>query len=347
MPRRKKKEHMSSLLPKVLHKLFINVMFSMMVLATSWSFVASAEAAIPPDVVERRGEKADVMLHYPERFEKGAKKLDEQAVVSLTKLQYRLGIEQMPRIDVWLVSDLDDYFIWNAYPGRAPEWAIGLSLVDRHTVLVRHGLGPNRQLVDIHDTFDHELAHVAIDVAREGHPVPRWFNEGFASYHAGEWTLERGEEVARAAATGSLIPFKELERTFPDHAQITSVAYAQSHHFIRFMAKRYGEDVFGKLIDRMREHGESFSVAFTMVTGDDFEVQESNWRSALTQNSSPLSNLADGTPLFFGASLLFLIAWFVRRRRTRKRFEHLDDYLEGWDADPSRYKLPHYHTQSA
>ncbi len=306
---------------------------------------SGAEAAIPDHVVTRPGQHAALTLNYPERFDKAAGQLDEQAVVSLSRLKYRLGIEQMPPIDVWLVSDLDDYFVWKELPGRAPTWAIGLSLVNRQTVLVRHGLGPNRQLVDIHDTFDHELAHVAIDVARQGHHVPRWFNEGFASYHADEWTLERGEEVVRAAATSSLIPLKELDRTFPDHAQVTSLAYAQSHHFTRFLAERYGEDVFGKLITRIREHDESFSVAFTMVTGDDFEVVELSWRTGLAENASPISNLADGTPLFFGASLLFLIAWLVRRRRTRERFEHLDDYLEGWDADPARYQLPQYRPQ--
>ncbi len=317
------------------------------VMLTSWlGFVGEGVAAVPEDVVNRPGQHASLQMHYPERFEKAAAQLDEQAVKSLTRLQYRLGLEEMPEVDVWLISDLDDYFEWNDIPGRAPKWAIGLSLVDRHTVLVRHGLGPNRQIVNIEDTFDHELAHVAIDVAREGHHVPRWFNEGFASYHAGEWTLERSEEVARAGATSDLIPFKDLDRTFPDHAQVTSLAYAQSHHFMQFLAKRYGEDVFGKLIHRIRENDESFSVAFSMVTGEDFEVQELNWRAALAENSSPFSNLADGTPLFFGASVLFLVAWFVRRRRRRKRFEHLDDYLEGWDADPSRYQLPQVYTQS-
>lgn len=326
-------------------RVFLITMFIMA--GSMFALSSSAEAAIPGDVVTRPGQHAALTLNYPERFEKAAVKLDEQARVSLSKLKFRLGIEQMPGIDVWLISDLDDYFIWNDMPGRAPTWAIGLSLVNRQTVLVRHGLGPNRQLVDIHDTFDHELAHVAIDVARQGHHVPRWFNEGFASYHADEWTLERGEEVVRAAAISSLIPLKDLDRTFPDHAQVTSLAYAQSHHFTRFLAENYGEDVFGKLITRMRDHDEAFSVAFTMVTGDDFEVVELTWRTRLAENASPISNLADGTPLFFGASVLFLIAWLVRRRRKRERFEHLDDYLEGWDADPSRYQLPQYRTRRA
>lgn len=305
------------------------------------SGATSAMAATPDDVVVRPGAKGAVTMHYPERFEKAAGKLEVQATDSIRKLEYRLGLEDMSGIDVYLVKDLDDYFTWNQIPARAPQWAIGLSLVDKKTVLVRHGLGPNRQIVDIEKTFDHELAHVAIDVARQGNHVPRWFNEGFASYQADEWTLERGEEVARAAATGTLIPLKKLDRTFPDHQQTTSLAYAQSHHFVRYLADRYGEDVFASIMDQIRQ-GETFSVAFTLSTNDDFERVEKVWRESLADGASPLSGLADGTILFFGASLLFLVAWAKRRRRSREKFERLDDGLEGWDYDPSRYKLPGY-----
>ena len=303
----------------------------------------SAQAALPADVITRPGARGAITMHYPQRFSRAASTLDTQARDSIAKLEHRLGMQGMEGIDVWLLSDLDDYFTWNEVASRAPTWAIGLSLVNRKTVLVRHGLGPDRQLVDIHKTFDHELAHVAIDVARQGHPVPRWFNEGFASFQADEWTLERGEEVARAAATHTLIPLKKLEHTFPDHQQTTSLAYAQSHHFVRHLATRYGEDVFSGILAQIRR-GETFSVAFTMTTGDDFERVEKSWREDLAQGSSPLSGLADGGILFFGASLLFLVAWAKRRRRSREKFARLDDELEGWDYDPARYKLPSYGT---
>lgn len=312
------------------------LMLAVMVLLPS-----TAAAAIPSDVTVRPGANGAVQMHYPKRFEKAANKLETQAIDSIARLEYRLGLEDMSGIDVYLVDDLDDYFTWNQIPSRAPQWAIGLSLVNRKTVLVRHGLGPNRQIVDIEKTFDHELAHVAIDVARQGNHVPLWFNEGFASFQADEWTLERGEEVARAAATGTLIPLKKLDRSFPDHQQTTSLAYAQSHHFVRYLADRYGEDVFADIMKEIRA-GETFSVAFTLTTGDDFEVMEKKWREALAEGSSPLSGLADGTILFFGASLLFLVAWAKRRRRSREKFERLDDGLEGWDYDPARYKLPGY-----
>ncbi|MEM1349297.1 MAG: peptidase MA family metallohydrolase, partial [Myxococcota bacterium] len=262
------------------------------------------------------------------------------------KLEYRLGLGEAPVIDAWLLSDLDDYFTWRGVPTLAPAWAVGLSLTNKHTVLVRHGLGPNRQVVDIATTFDHELAHVAVDVARRGQPVPRWFNEGFASWSAGEWSLERAELVSRSAAQGLLLPMQKIEETFPDHQHSTSLAYAQSHHFVQHMATTYGDDVFAEILGHIAD-GETFSVAFTYATGDDFEAVEYAWRTALMEHTSPLSNLVDGTWLFFGASLMFLLAWYVRRRRSREKFEHLDDDVTGWDYDPSRYRLPGQDVQAA
>ena len=317
-------------------RLFVASLLALFLLCASAPLL---HAELPSDVVSRQSASGELTLHYPARFAPAVAKLDARSPGTLRNLKVRLGLAQMPHVDLWLLHRLDDYFLWTGQPVGAPPWAIGLSLTDRQTVLVRHGLGPDRQLVDIEKTFDHELAHVAIDVARQGAPIPRWFNEGFASFHADEWTLERGELVARMGASDKLIPFRTLEATFPSHNEVTSLAYAQSHHFVRYLAERYGEAVFGKILDRVRER-ESFSVAFTMVTGDDFEYVEQSWRTRLAHGTSALSILADGTLLFFGASLLFLLAWAVRRRRTRQKFDHLDDDLDGWTYDPERYKMP-------
>ena len=216
-----------------------------MTLTLTWAS-STALAAPPSDVVTRSGAGGAITLNYPERFAPAAKEIEQRARIALPVLASRLGVEGFPVIDVWLVSDLDDYFEWNGIPSRAPEWAVGLSLTDRHTVLVRHGLGPNRAPVDIEKTFDHELAHVAIDVARAGHHVPLWLNEGFASWSAKEWTLERSELVARSAASSQLIALENLESQFPPHHATTSLAYAQSHHLVNALAQEYGNDVLDR-----------------------------------------------------------------------------------------------------
>lgn len=305
-----------------------------------------AQAAIPQDVITRQDPGSALVWHYPRRFEPAVQKLRPKAELSMKHLEQRLALPKAEKIDIWLISKLDHYYEWQDVPSRAPEWAVGLSLVNKRTVLIKHGVSKDGQLVDLDKTLDHELAHVAVDLARQGHHLPLWFNEGFAQWHANEWTLESGELVARSAASKVLPPLSQLDRAFPDHQNNTSIAYAQSHHFIRHLVDRYGESLLPDVMRRVRA-GESFSVAFTMVTGDDFENVESRWMQGLAQNSSALSVFADGTMLFFGASLLFLVTWAVRRRRSRRKFETLDDDLEDWGYDPQRYPLPQYSPKDA
>lgn len=324
----------------MLKRAFISALVALTALL-SVSLPERAEAALPADVVQTQAPNSALVWHYPKRFEPAVAKLRPKAELSMKRLEQRLALTKPERVDIWLISDLDDFYTWNELPSRAPEWAVGLSLVNKRTVLVKHGVGKDGQLVDLEKTLDHELAHVAVDLARQGKHMPLWFNEGFAQWHAQEWTLENGELVARSAASHTLQPLSALDRSFPDHHNSTSIAYAQSHHFIRYLVNRYGEDFLPQVMSKVRQ-GESFSVAFTLATGDDFENVQTRWMQGLEQNSSVLSVFADGTLLFFGASLLFLLTWGVRRRRSQLKFETLDDDLEDWGYDVQRYPLPRY-----
>lgn len=312
-----------------------------LILLFAMCFSSVAMAAVPDNVVERKSADGALRWHYPSRFAPSMPKLEATGKKSVQRLKTTLGWQANQTVDVWVLSDLNDYFRWHDMPTKAPEWAVGLSLVGRRTVLLLNNTGKDGKLVNVPQTFEHELAHVAIDMARGKYRVPLWFNEGFAQYHANEWTLENSELVARSAASGVLIPFENIDKSFPPHHNTTSLAYAQSHHFIRDLVNRYGQDVFARILTLIRT-GETFSVAFSMVTGDDFEKRELQWRQHLSKNSSALSVFADGNLLFFGASLLFIVAWGVRRRRSKLKFDHLDDDLDAMQYDTSRYPLPGY-----
>ncbi|MBA2663031.1 MAG: hypothetical protein H0U74_12105 [Bradymonadaceae bacterium] len=280
-------------------------------------------------------------FHYPRRFAPAVEILERQGPQLFHKLEQTLGIENFPTVDVWVLPDLNIFYELHELQSRPPAWAVGLSFSKKRTILVLHGIGPNREPVDIHRTFAHELAHVAIDEATGEHRVPRWFNEGFAIMHADEWSAERSEMLARAAATGMLIPFESLTDTFPGHHNTVSVAYAQSFHFVRHLQSRYGDQTFARLTARVRA-GEDFYVALEALTGEPFSVVQAEWREALEQGSSFWSIFRDENVFFFGASLLFLVAWAVRRKQKRKQLQAMsnEDPPEGWDYDDSRYPLP-------
>lgn len=326
--------------------LFFFILASFLTALLTVSGVSSASAQLSNnspdrDIVSVTAVDDSLQFHYPRRFKPAAEILETQGPALFHTLEKELGIEHFPTVDVWLLPKLDLFYTINEIPGNAPPWAVGLSFTKKRTILVMHGIGPNREPVDTLKTFSHELAHVAIDEASGDYRVPRWFNEGFAVMHADEWGVERSEMLSRAATTGMLIPFESLTDTFPDHHNIVSVAYAQSFHFVRFLKHRFGDDLFADLMKRVR-NGENFYQALETQTGMPFHTIETQWRDQLVQGNSLWSILSDENIVFFGAALLFLVAWVVRRNQKRKKLKEMsdNDLPEPWDYDDAHYPLP-------
>ncbi|TXD31889.1 hypothetical protein FRC96_19870 [Lujinxingia vulgaris] len=304
-------------------------------------FSAPAFAEVMPGLVSRPGAEVALTYHYPEPFEPAINQLDAEATEVVEALERRLGLDALEGVDVYLLRDMNTYFEWQEADYRPSSWAVGLSLSDRSTVLVKHGVGSAAEPVDIRKTFIHELAHVAVDRARAGHHVPRWFNEGFAVLHAEEWTPERSDTLTRAASTGSVMAFSALDRYFPPHHQSVSLAYAQSFHFVRHLEQRFGEDFFAEVMAQVRQ-GTPFAEAVHVSSGSTLSALETQWRQELEEGASFWAILSDVNALFFGASFLFLVAFVVRVMRKRRQAQAMvdDDDPGPWDYDPSLYPLP-------
>jgi hypothetical protein len=298
-----------------------------------------AHADVAPEQI-RTKTVAGLEYHYPEGAEKAVDQLVEAAPDTIAKLDRELRLESLEGVQVWVLPEVDDYFEITGAPGRPPGWAVGLSLTDRSTVIVVNGTGPNGQLVDLVKTFRHELAHVAFDRRRKGRSVPRWFNEGFAILHAEEWTAERSDALTKAASVGNLKSFDDLTRTFPAHHNSASLAYDQSFHFVRWLGERHGEDIYADIFDQMGQ-GKDFEAAMKSATGRSLKLNEAIWKQELESASNFWAFLSDETVQFFGASLLFVVAWLITRYRRRKRLESMeDDVPADWDYDETRYPLP-------
>ncbi len=281
----------------------------------------------------------DLEFHYPKRFEPAARELMRTSTRSVRRAERSLGLESLGPVEVWVLPQVDDYFEVTGTPGAPPSWAVGLSLSDKGVIIVVNGAGPGGALVELQKTFDHELAHVAIDRARAGHPVPRWFNEGFALLHADEWSPERADLFGRAASTGALKSFRDIERGFPEHSGSAGLAYSQSLQFMMHIQDLAGDDVIGKIMTGVRA-GTPFDKAFKSAVGKSLALTEAQWKQEAESQMSGWSILNDGTWGLVGAALLFIVAWFVRRRRKRLKFAAMKDDAAEWDYDETRYPLP-------
>ncbi len=302
---------------------------------------ASADVR-PEEITTTESKTSSLVYHHPERYEPAVAQLDARADRATRDLARTLGFDTFPQVDVWLLPEVDDYFEYHDRPDRAPKWAIGLSFSDKQTVIVaRNPSVPGSSAPDLEKTFVHELAHVGMDIAREGGHVPRWFNEGFALMHADEWTQERSDKLSRAASTESLMPMADLNRDFPAHHNVASLAYAQSFHMVRYMSSQHGEDVFARILEQIRSD-RSFQEAVESTTGQSMAALEGAWRDTLSGQTTWLAIFRSEFAWFFGASVIFILAWLVRRLRARHRPDATadEDVSEEWDYDDSRYPLP-------
>jgi hypothetical protein len=312
-----------------------------LILGLVFALASPVAAEIPADqMTQTLTEDESLRFHHLEQFERGIDTLEQRGPDVFHRIERSLGIEDFPTIDVWVVPQVEDYFELNDIPNQAPEWAAGLSFSNQHTVIV--AAGGERPPIEVMRTFAHELAHVGVDVGRQGQFVPRWFNEGFATLMAQEWTPDRSEKLARAAAGGQLTPFDKLTRSFPAHHMSASLAYDQSFHFVRWLRSQHGDDLYARIFDRLRS-GEAFRDALEAETGSSLDELESRWRSDLESSTSFWSILSEENLIFFGAGVLFLIAYVFVRRRRREKLESMADDSgadDGWDYDESRYPLP-------
>lgn len=305
--------------------------------AQGW--VRAAHASVPQEqMASAQMREAGLTFHYVKRYQPAIDILAREAPVFRERAQRSLGLAEMSPIEVWVLPRVADYYALRGEPNRAPEWAVGLSLTGRSTIIIAHG--GQRAPEDVMFTYAHELAHVAVDQARAGAPVPRWFHEGFAVMIAQEWTPERSEKLALAAARGQLQAFSQLTHTFPSHQQSVSLAYDQSFHFVRWLQLEYGADFWARVMHQLGG-GLDFDQALQAETGLSPAELEARWRETLSQATSIWSIFADEGVIFFGVSLLFIIAYIRARSRRRQKLASMqDEPSDEWGYDPARYPLP-------
>src|SRR5262245_47117526 len=97
---------------------------------------------------------------------------------------------------------------------QVPPWAAGFAVGEAGLIV----LFPSRSPVYPHDTLEdvlrHEVAHVLISRAAEGHAVPRWFHEGMAVAVERPWDLEDRTRLASALLFGPRIGVAAIDALF-------------------------------------------------------------------------------------------------------------------------------------
>ncbi len=200
----------------------------------------------------------------------------------------------------------------------APEWGAAIALPDEQRIVMQGG----RAGSDAGDplvVLRHELAHLALHEAM-GRLPPRWFDEGYASVAAHEWTRELSIETSNGLVWRALPTLEQLDDGFAAGASRATWSYALAYRVVEEMTALDAQNGLANFFVYWKQTGAfepALRRAFAM-TGEAFDKQ---WQHQTRLRFGALAVVTDlSAALGFFAVLLGPLFW-MRRRRNRDRLD--------------------------
>ncbi len=198
-----------------------------------------------------------------------------------------------------------------------PGYASGVAYPSRGLVLLTLAAPETWERPAMDEVLTHELSHIALARAVDGHPIPRWFSEGVAIHQAGEHNLERIRTLWSGSVSGRLLPMDELSGAFPSRPGRVNLAYAESADFVRWLlARDDGEARFREVVRRLGD-GQSFETALRRTYSIRMQSLEIEWHDDLSERFQAWPLLFGSGGLWVIAAILIVIAYVRRKRRDR------------------------------
>lgn len=290
---------------------------SALAVAATTLFLAVLSAALPFDALgqEPLPEPPELIFEASPEVEKELPRLREAGESVLARSVQQVGLsEPGPPIRVILAPDE------SPLAKGVPPWVNGYAYGNVGVVVLLVDRVPRYPSGSLAEVFRHEVAHVLIDRAAGGKPVPRWFHEGFAMALDGRWGLGDSSRFAYALLRLQRVPMEEVGRWFGGGASQVSSAYAISGSLVRDLQAKHGSDLPARILRRLSQ-GESFDGAFMAETGRSVAAAQSElWRRKdFWWRWFPF--VSDPTVLWIAISLLALAAIWRRRQMNQRLHE--------------------------
>ena len=203
---------------------------------------------------------------------------------------------------------------------HAPEYGAAIA-VPAEQRIVMQGSRAGSEAGDPRQVLRHELAHLALHEAMGG-LLPRWFDEGYASLAAGEWSREEVIATNLALAWKGVPSLDALDSAFYGGAARASGAYALAHRAVVELAAldpQRGLTLFFAYWRDERRFDPSIRRAFAITQGQ----FEERWRKNTRRRYGALAIFAD---LTIGAMILLIVLvpmHLSRRKRNRERLARM------------------------
>ncbi|MEO7520945.1 MAG: hypothetical protein ABIW79_03925, partial [Gemmatimonas sp.] len=197
----------------------------------------------------------------------------------------------------------------------APEWGAAIAFPDESRIIMQGG----RAGSDAGDplvVLRHELAHLALHEYLGDLP-PRWFDEGYASVAAGEWTREQTFETSLALVWRAMPSLDSLDAGFHSSATQAGWSYALAHRAVAELAALDRKNGLTNFFRNWKETA-AFDRAVRLSFGITLDAFDRHWHSATRRRYGAIA-LVSNLSLAVGFFTLLLGPLFIARRRRDKQ----------------------------
>ena len=200
-----------------------------------------------------------------------------------------------------------------------PEWGSAVAFPEARRIVLQ-GRGAAADAGDPVEVLRHELAHLALHEF-VGNKPPRWFDEGYASFAAGEWGRQEILATNISLALRGMPTLDELEESFGGGASAAQSAYALAYSAVAELSRNGGDRGLNLFLGYWRTT--TMERAMRQAYGMTLPGFERDWRRATRRQYGGLALLSNVT--LAGLLMLFILTplYIARRRRDRLRLEKM------------------------
>ncbi len=221
-----------------------------------------------------------------------------------------------PREDVTIVIARDAQDMRALSGPGIPEWGIAVAVPSLRRVVIQ-GRGATSAAGDPLVALRHELAHLALHEFMGDLPA-RWFDEGYATYAAGEWQRDDVLATQVALALRGVPTLEGVDSAFYGGANRAQYAYSLAHRAVADLAALDPKRGLSLLFTEWRSRG-SLDPAVRHAYGITLGTFEATWRRRTRRRYGALAVVTDLTLAV--VILLAVVAplYVARRGRDQKR----------------------------
>lgn len=221
--------------------------------------------------------------------------------------------------------------------GVVPEWGAGVADSENGIIVLPWYGGGRTANSDMRRVLRHELAHIALHRHLAPARIPRWFNEGYATWAAGELDLEGEWQLRVAFATRKAPPLDSLELSFPRATGDARIAYLLSASVVTYLVRSSDVRALKIFLDRWRDT-QDMEGALAATYGLSLDQLETYWVRDVRKRYGWFAVLSQSVVIMAAASVFMVILILIRRRRDRRKMamlqaSELPDAPAFWNED--------------